>query len=373
MRILLCEGTGHGFLSQYSHAVALGLHEAGHAVGLVTSPGDEFADWSPPYPKWSTLRPGALGWIRLARLVARVNPDLVHFQWIDNPWLALLFVQQMRRQGVATVFTPHNLLPHRARLWQMPGYRALYHSVDAVIARDQHVLWALEELFDLPRSAVHLLTGNPNLVAHAAVAGRRQPLLEAHPGNEMRLLYFGHGGASKGGGDLVAALARLPATSRLHLVLAGEAIRTGIDPNLLREVQTRHRVTLIDRYIANHEAAGLFTDCDLLVLPYRKVCKSPLLDLAADFALPVLRSDRVESGAFVEGGHGLTYAAADAGALERSLAGLVAAPGQLAALRAGMRQAAGCGAGRFASAQAALYRDILDRHPVTGAVTGSAL
>ena len=71
------------------------------------------------------------------------------------------------------------------------------------------------------------------------------------------------------------------------------------------------RLTLIDRYLASDEVAVLFQDADLLLMPYIKLCKSPLLDLAAALRLPVLRSDRVQGADFREGLHGFTFSHTD--------------------------------------------------------------
>ena len=67
------------------------------------------------------------------------------------------------------------------------------------------------------------------------------------------------------------------------------------------------RISVLDRYVPPGEVAVLFRDADLLLMPYTRQCKSPLLDLAAALHLPVLRSDRVQGADFREGLHGVTF------------------------------------------------------------------
>ncbi len=68
-------------------------------------------------------------------------------------------------------------------------------------------------------------------------------------------------------------------------------------------------------------------------MPYVKLCKSPLTDLAAAFRLPVLRSNRVQAAYFCEGTHGLTVPHGDSVALSTELARLVEQPALLMPLR----------------------------------------
>ena len=89
MRILLVEGSGRGFLSQYSHALAMGLHGAGDHVRLMTGARDELADWQVPFEKRACLTDGLPGWWCLRRQVQEYRPDLVHLEWIDRPLVAL--------------------------------------------------------------------------------------------------------------------------------------------------------------------------------------------------------------------------------------------------------------------------------------------
>ena len=84
-RILIVEGSGRGFLSHYSYALALGLHEAGHRVRLITTPCDELSDWDVPFERRATLRRGFPGWLDLAAQTRRFRPQVVHFQWLADP------------------------------------------------------------------------------------------------------------------------------------------------------------------------------------------------------------------------------------------------------------------------------------------------
>ncbi len=319
MRILLVEASGRGFLSHYTHALALGMHRLGADVRLLTGKRDELGGWKVPFCKESCLEDGARGWRCIRRQVIVQQPDVVHLQWVDNPLSALRFVGWAQRRGIRVVYTPHNILPHERRWLLMPLYRLLYRRLDRVVARDPHLAWALEEMLDMPRERVVQVSGSPNFLALQAddpSLGKRGT--QRRPG-ERRILFFGHGCPRKGLNFLLEAVAESDWPATMHLVLAGEGVLRGVSEELAAAAARRMRLSVIDRYVEPMDVAALFRDADLLVMPYIKLCKSPLLDLAAALGLPVLRSDRVQGADFHEGVHGITYTHDDTEALCRAL------------------------------------------------------
>jgi glycosyltransferase involved in cell wall biosynthesis len=311
MRVLMVEASGRGFLNHYSHALSLGLHWAGIDVQLLTGKRDELNDRIVPFHKQACLDSGRSGWRCLRRHIAEEKPDVVHLQWVDNPFSALQFVRWAKKRDIGVVYTPHNILPHQRRWLLMPVYRALYRHMHKVVARDPHLAWALEELLDTPQDRVELLPGSPNVLALQALnQSTRSPCPERIE-DEQRLLFFGHGSTRKGLDTLLATVSENKWPHHLHLVVAGEDVLQDISEDLLSRARKAMRLTLIDRYLAPDEVAVLFQDADLLLMPYIKLCKSPLLDLAAALRLPVLRSDRVQGADFREGLHGFTFSHTD--------------------------------------------------------------
>lgn len=332
-RILIVEGSGRGFLSHYAHALALGLHEAGHQVRLVTAPRDELAGWPAPFERRATLTAGLAGWRRLTAETRDFAPEVIHFQWLADPIGAALFVRWAQRRGAALLYTPHNLLPHRGRWMTMPLFRRLYGVFDRIVVRDGAMRWAAVEMLDVDPDAMSMATGSPNIIAHPDAPRRLPPEAPAPRAGEIRALHFGHGCARKGLEPLLRALARTDCPENLHLVLAGRGVTSGITAGAMAAARRQLRISVIDRYLEPDEVAGLFQAVDLIIMPYAKLCRSPILDLAAAFRTPVLRTARVESTQFQEGRHGLTVDHRDATAFAASLARLAQVPDQLLTMR----------------------------------------
>ena len=361
MRILVVEGSGRGFLSQYSHALAMGLHGGGDQVRLLTGARDELAEWEVPFEKRACLARGTVSWWCLRRQVDAFSPEVVHLQWIDHPLAAIAFVRWAHTRGIAVVYTPHNILPHERRWISLPLYRALYRRVDRVVVRDRHMGWALEEVLDTPQEQMAYLAGSPNPLALDLFPSSPLPeLVERHPG-EFRALFFGHGCARKGLNRFLQVVAGLKWPSKLHLVVAGEDVLAGVDDELLKAACSRLHISVIDRYLHPPEVKHLFSHGDLLVLPYRKQCKSPLMDLAAAFGMPVLRSDRVQGAGFRDGEHGLTYPHDRPELLVGLLQGLVLESAAMEVLRGRLKRQVPVlvGIHRLAEMHRYTYRDIL--------------
>lgn len=361
MRILIIECSGRGFLNHYSHALAMGLHDGGDRVRLLTGTRDELGDWNVPFDKYACLSGGLAGWRCLMRQVTDFSPDIVHLQWIDRPMAALAFVRWAQARGIAVIYTPHNILPHERRWISLPLYRALYRRVDRVVARDLHLGWALEELLDTPHERMAYLAGSPNPLALDSFPSSIIPEVAEHRNGDFRILFFGHGCKRKGLNEFLQVVVGTNWPKNLHLVVAGENVLTGVDSELLKVAHTRLRISVINRYLRPPEVKHLFSHGDLLVLPYRKQCKSPLTDLAAAFCVPVLRSDRVQGAGFQDGEHGLTYPHDRPDLLVGLLQGLVCDPLAMKTLREKLEHQLPVMAAiqRLAQGHQSMYRDTL--------------
>ncbi|CAA6603665.1 hypothetical protein MTBLM1_110016 [Rhodospirillaceae bacterium LM-1] len=360
-RILLVEGSGRGFLCHYAHALALGLDELGHEVALITGTRDELSAWNLPFAKSACLNQGPGGWLCLARKVIAFKPDAVHFQWVGQPLLASLFGLWLKRLGIGVVYTPHNLLPHRHRWLSTPFFHLFYRIVDKIIARDAHLAWGLEEMLGVGSERIAALPGSPNLLAHPMAPKKAIAELPDRKDGEMRLLYFGHGSSRKGLGLLLEALELLKDDPRLHLIVAGEGVLRQGESAALDRLSKQVRTTVIGRYIEADEVGELFAQCDLMVMPYAKQCKSPLTDLAAAFRLPVLRTDRVEAAYFADGVHGFTIEGGKPDLLARAIEDCIY-PATLAALREELarEETATVAIARLAQAHAHLYQGLIE-------------
>ena len=108
------------------------------------------------------------------------------------------------------------------------------------------------------------------------------------------VLLFGVVRPYKGFEDAVAAFDALPreAAQRLVLTVVGETWEGWSLPiDQLAHSRHRDRVRIVNRYVTDAEAAFIFSETDVLVLPYRRVSSSGPLHIAMAQGLSVIMTD----------------------------------------------------------------------------------
>jgi glycosyltransferase involved in cell wall biosynthesis len=135
------------------------------------------------------------------------------------------------------------------------------------------------------------VNGSVQLVAHAGYdyLPSRPPLRTA-PADVVNLLYFGVIRPFKGVEDLIAAVDLLgPDRSRFWFTVVGETWEGWDLPNrLIADSPHRDRITFVNRYVTDAEAAGYFAGADVVVLPYHRSSSSGPLQIAMAAGLPVV-------------------------------------------------------------------------------------
>ncbi len=229
----------------------------------------------------SNLNPASL--CLAYRQILATRPDGVHFT-APHLWNPLLLLA-LRRAGIPTVHTVHDLDPHSGA-----GYgRLLYPWNWLVLRLAGHIL-------------VHSSAARARLIAQGMAPGRvtHTPLLHlflSHA-NEQRLsqarlsapcangpiLFFARIEAYKGVGVLVAAMRQLQAEQPdVTAIIAGKGDIGAVAPGALPgNIEVRNHL------IEDDEAIELFTRCSLVVLPYVDASQSALVAAAYFFGKPVI-------------------------------------------------------------------------------------
>lgn len=190
------------------------------------------------------------------------------------------------------------------------------------------------------------------LVAHAGYdyLPSRPPLRTA-PTDVINLLYFGVIRPFKGVEDLIAAVDLLGSDrSRFWITVVGETWEGWDLPNrLIADSPHRDRITFVNRYVTDAEAAGYFAGADVVVLPYHRSSSSGPLQIAMAAGLPVVAT---KVGGLVE-------------ATARYPGVVLAEPADPASLADGILEAAGLVGRRFQGATtwadtARIYSELFD-------------
>jgi len=252
---------------------------------------------------------------RMTKEIARLDPDVLHVQWLGLPRYDLRWLKAAARDR-PVVFTAHDVLPRRTAdkvdLW-----RQVFQTVDRVVV---HGAGAVEQLAELGVDRARIVR-----IPHPLFAPTREI---AAPTGAM-LLFFGLIRRSKGLDLLIRALPMIAAeVPDVRLVVAGDPIEPA-EPfqELARELGVAERIEWRLRFLAEDEIADVMEEAAVVVLPYRHIESSGVLATALGYGRPVVVTDVGSLGDTVrELDAGAVVPPEDPGALAEACARLLRHP-----------------------------------------------
>jgi glycosyltransferase involved in cell wall biosynthesis len=294
-RVIMTDPSGSA--APYIHNLANALTDAGCQVDLYTGPywmntigklKQHIYSAHVFFYKNSQLRAYAArgttfsGFWKVIRLVSHIfgmtrllfrcrEADLVHIQFLPVPTFDLLWMKITKRMR-PVVLTVHDLLPPEADAVGVGHgvWSEIYHTAGKLIVHAKCTAKGLQEEFGVaPEKIVHI--PHPAM-EHLQGLATEQPDASSVP----RILFFGQLRANKGLDVLLDAIAELKRKEvNVKLLVAG-ASRVDVE---IYEVQAQ-RLQLQDTVefrwglVSEREAAGMFLNATLIVLPYRRIDQS---------------------------------------------------------------------------------------------------
>jgi len=214
---------------------------------------------------------------RLQKEIARLDPDVLHVQWLGLPRYDLHWLEAARRER-PVVFTAHDVLPRRTAD-KLDLWRRVFASVDRVVV---HGAGAVEQLADLGVERAKIVR-----IPHPVFTPSREI---APPHDASTLLFFGLIRRSKGLDLLIRALPAIAeGVPDVRLVVAGDPIEPA-EPyrELARELGVADRIDWRLRFLADAEIADVMEESAVVVLPYREIESSGVLATALGHGRPVV-------------------------------------------------------------------------------------
>lgn len=287
---------------------------------------------------------------KLAKEIARVEPDVLHVQWLGLPRYDLRWLEASARAR-PLVFTAHDVLPRRTEK-KVELWKRVFEAVDRVVV---HGEGAVEELavFGVPRDQIVR-------IAH--------PVFEPPAGRVLRppsgttLLFFGLIRESKGLDLLVRALPFVrDQVHDVRLVVAGDEIESAKPyRKLAQELGVADRIEWRLRFVGDTEIPDLLEEATVVVLPYRKIESSGVLATALGYGRPVVVTDVGSLGDTVrEFQAGVVAHPNDPGSLAASCVALLREDALADAVRGTEAARAALSWERAAEAHEALYEQLL--------------
>jgi glycosyltransferase involved in cell wall biosynthesis len=204
---------------------------------------------------------------------------------------AVEWLDRLRTNGIALVWTIHNVLPHdvvfksaEARLQQW-----LAHNVDVVHIMHAGTVSAVSHIMDVPVEKT-LVIPHPSYVgAYPDLYSKEQAraILNLDP-DEIVYVIAGALKAYKGIGTLLPALDGLGADPPRRLLVAGKPDESNEARAFVRECTNHARVLIDSRTVPDSIMSLYLRAADMAVLPYARTLNSGAVLLALSFGLPII-------------------------------------------------------------------------------------
>jgi glycosyltransferase involved in cell wall biosynthesis len=253
---------------------------------------------------------------RLIWLIKSLRPDIVHFLSEGVIWLNLI-VPFAKRHGLVTTMHDVSYHPGDRLSRRVPRRFAdrLVLQSDRVIVHGAGLRGDAEQKYPELKGKIEVL---PHLQLRRYAEFARENGLQRRKDSAVNVLFFGRISGYKGLGVLIRSIPIVTASfGDIRVTIAGEGddiegyVNMIVDPRFF-EVRNRH--------IPDDETAQLFTDADIVVLPYLEASQSGVLAIASAFGKPVIVTDVGELGRTVRNGiSGVVVPAGDTQALAHAI------------------------------------------------------
>ena len=327
MRIYLCEASGKGGMIQYDYHLCRALQRIGIETTLVTSKVYELEDlphefrvvkllnlWDPRsgksnHPLLRRIQRGARGlqyvwaWFRLVLCLRKDRPDVVLFGEIRFPF-ELYFLRILHLMNLKLADIVHDVQPFDTRQESdnllevsqrhLRQYNLIYSTFDALFVHDRSNCDLFMNTYQIPSKFVHEIRHGNNEIILETPQVRTPNELQNDLGigpSQPTVLFFGTITKYKGLEDLIEAFPTVYEATGAQLIVAGFPAKD-VDVEKLKLLATQngmmdHTSWWLD-YIPNSLVASLLAISSIVVLPYRAITQSGVLQIAFSCGKPVV-------------------------------------------------------------------------------------
>jgi glycosyltransferase involved in cell wall biosynthesis len=325
----MIEMLGRGGLIHYAYQLCQALQKAGVETTLITATDYELVNlphpfeirpilrlWDPrkPKPDTSLLRlvrrlwRGFLhlrAWYGLVRLLRKERPDVVLFSEMRFA-LDAHFLRYLKRQGLVLADIVHDVRAYETSntnkenivkddLQHRAAYQELYSLFEALFVHDasnRQIFLNLYPTLD-PRRVHQIIHATSELMLQLPQAYTPEGL-RAHlkiPSGVPIVLFFGTVTKYKGLDDLIDAFPLVHQNTGAHLLVAGypaKDVAVRLLHASIESLKLEQASTLFLDYVPNEWVATLMSLASVVVLPYRAISQSGVLQVAYACGRPVV-------------------------------------------------------------------------------------
>lgn len=300
-----------GGIAKFNETLALRMISAGHDVSIISFslqypsflfPGKTqyTSDVAPDLDikRWvNTINP--FNWCKVARKMARLNPDLVMFRY----WMPFFapsmgtIAKALHKKGVKTVVLSDNIVPHEKHFYDKKCTNFFLKYVDKVVYMSEQVGADLDAT---KFKGEKIFSPHPiyDTYGERVTKSEACSFLSLDSGVKY-VLFFGFIRQYKGLDLLLKAWREVSveikgtnSNTKIKLLVAGEFYDDKqLYLDMINEAGIENEVILRDNYIAEDMVKYYFSVADIVVQPYKTATQSGITQIAYSFGVPMIVSN----------------------------------------------------------------------------------
>ncbi|MFA6598601.1 MAG: glycosyltransferase [Ignavibacteriaceae bacterium] len=234
-------------------------------------------------------------WLKTAKRIKDINPDLVVFDWW-HPFfsfchfsISFLLRKKFRKK---ILFITENFISHEGHLIDRLLTKIGLANASSFLSLSEKVE---KDLADVSNTRKVYRSELPvydcyDLPASTAKKSISQKKDFSFSEDDFVLLFFGYIRKYKGLDILIKAMPLLiKKIPHIKLLVVGESYdEFSFYEKLVSELHLTSYIKMENRFVANEEVGKYYSVCDLVILPYRSATQSGILNVAYGFGKPVL-------------------------------------------------------------------------------------
>jgi glycosyltransferase involved in cell wall biosynthesis len=221
--------------------------------------------------------------------------NIFHVQSVNE--IEILAVLTARLAGMKVVFTMHNVMPRHGELkdYQIKIYRALFTHCGRIIIHTESGKREMDDLYGVEPGKISVIPhGDYKFFTSGEITSPEEAKRTLGlPEGSKTILFFGAIRPNKGLDFLLRSFPRVVSkVQRAVLMIIGEPCedfavyqriidKEGLSASIYKKLE----------YIPNEDVEKYFLAADVVVLPYREVTGSGILQIAYAFGKPVIATD----------------------------------------------------------------------------------
>lgn len=229
----------------------------------------------------------------LLKAVRSKAPEIVHFQWLKIHQVDYILLKLLKKLGIKTVLTAHNILPHGTGVKNMKSYKKIYSIVTAIIVHAENTRTELSESLNIDLRKIHVIPHGIFDLGKNVDSEKVDSYIEKFRTQlelDKKVVFSALGTINDYKGiDLIVDVWKNETISKnndIHLIIAGKGYH-----EKLVELNDMGNVSLLNRFLLEEEFLALLKLTDFVLLPYKKISQSGILLSAINEKKRVIVSD----------------------------------------------------------------------------------